>query len=95
MKTPTSWSNNDSKPQTSWANGVTKKSTGWTASTTKVPTRFTVTPKSVDSWAVAHPSQDYFYNDTTMTYNNVNVLYNSLVNNNTANQSLVTRWSAT
>lgn len=90
-RNPTPWSNNDVKPPVSWT-GAAKSTTAYVNNITKHPTAFTPITKQNNSWGVTFGRQTYFYNDSNMIYNDPNVEYNYLLNQNQLNQDLVTRW---
>jgi hypothetical protein len=93
-KTPTNWSNNDVKVANSWAT-ATKNADSWAPSGLKNTTQYTVSGKQKDAWGpTQHATQAYQYDSPDMTYDSNLWFYNSLVNNNTANQLFVTKWSA-
>lgn len=66
----------------------------WVNNDVKHPSQFTTVTKQKDVWGVPeYTPQTYFYNDVDIPYNSNLFEYNFIVDNNTINQKLVTKWS--
>jgi hypothetical protein len=92
-KNATNWVNNDVKAPQGWT-PATKSQDQWANNDVKNLTAFSSPTKSTDAWNPNIPAnQNYQYDNPDMTYDSVLWFYNSLVNNNTANQRLVTKWA--